>query len=354
MINFELAANTPLVRLLLLIWLLLPTPSGASDHPFSRAAPRTATPVEIGIKLQQITHVDQRAENFGVVATLLMQWHDPKMAYDPDSDLCKCHMKVLNEGKFDQLITEMGGRWPEFTIFNQQGNRFTQNRVIVIQPNGTVGYFERFSTTLQAPDFNFRRFPFDTQEFFIHVDSLYPENFYTFIDLEGFSEVAMRLGQEEWVVTSFDSFVSSVTASTRQVTSRFSFRIQAKRHQNYYAFRILIPMAIILVVAWGTFFVRDYSKRIDLSNGVLLVFVAFNFTISNDLPRLGYLTFLDTFVICAFIVTSLVVLMNVYLRRIEVAGRAELAHRLDRYLIWGYPAGWLVGGVLLILGFGLL
>jgi hypothetical protein len=111
---------------------------------------------------------------------------------------------------------------------------------------------------------------------------------------------------------------------------------------------------VILVVAWATFFVRDYSKRIDLANGVLLVFVAFNFTISNDLRRLGYLTFLDTFVICAFVVTSLVVLMNVYLRRVEAAGSVALAHRLDRYLIWGYPVAWVVGALIFIFRFVLL
>lgn len=81
------------------------------------------------------------------------------------------------------------------------------------------------------------------------------------------------------------------------------------------------------------------------------MFVAFNFTISNDLPRLGYLTFLDTVMVCPFIMTSLIVMMNVYLRRLETSGREALAHRLDRYLMWGYPLSWLAAVVVLIVLF---
>jgi hypothetical protein len=42
----------------------------------------------------------------------------------------------------------------------------------------------------------------------------------------------------------------------------------------------------------------------------LLLVIAF--TISNDLPRLGYLTFMDTSLLSAFVITSLVFLLAVY------------------------------------------
>ena len=69
----------------------------------------------------------------------------------------------------------------------------------------------------------------------------------------------------------------------------------------------------------------------------LLVFVAFNFAISNDLPRLGYLTFIDTIVFVTFVFSGLVVLVNVAFRRMEVHGRESLARHLDNYTIWIYP-----------------
>jgi len=40
--------------------------------------------VHVGVRMHQITNVDQKNENYGVVATLLMQWHDPARAFNPE------------------------------------------------------------------------------------------------------------------------------------------------------------------------------------------------------------------------------------------------------------------------------
>lgn len=56
---------------------------------------------------------------------------------------------------------------------------------------------ERFSVTLQAPDFNFRQYPFDKQKFFIHLDLLMPKSFYIFEPADEYSGMGDELGEEE-------------------------------------------------------------------------------------------------------------------------------------------------------------
>jgi hypothetical protein len=300
--------------------------------------------VRVGVKLDQIANVDQKAENFDVVASLQMDWQDDELAFSPDE--CQCRYKLFTGGQFVNYAAENGLWWPEFTVFNQQGNRWTQNQLVILRPDGEATYFERFSTTLQAPDFDFRLFPFDTQEFFIRIDSLFPEEYVVYGELEGFSAVGEQLGEEEWVVTSFETSISS-----QQFGSRFSFGFVAQRHRTFYVYRILIPLALIMAVAWVTFFLADYTKRIEVTAANLLAFIAFNFTVSDDLPHLGYLTLMDVIMISIFIQSVLVIVFNVYLKRLEMSGRKVLAERVDRYTLWAFPAVFVLVVALVVLLF---
>ena len=126
----------------------------------------------------------------------------------------------------------------------------------------------------------------------------------------------------------------------------------ARRHLSYYLFRIFLPLTLIILVSWVTFFMKDYGRRVDVSTANLLTFVAFNFTIGSDLPRLGYLTFLDSVLVLAFVITALTVVWNVALKRMDVSRRDRLLRRLDPLTIWGYPVLYLVGvGVIMFVFF---
>ncbi|HOD75697.1 MAG TPA: hypothetical protein PKJ17_06695, partial [Syntrophorhabdaceae bacterium] len=303
-------------------------------------------PVKIGIKMQQISNVDQRSENFGVVATLMMKWEDPLLAFRPDA--AQTRAQVYTRESFTRKLSEEGRMWPDYSIYNQQGNRWIQNSVAVVFADGRVLYLERFTVTLQAPDFDFRQFPFDKQSFFIRVDSIFPLWFFAFEDLEGFSEAGNQLGEEEWIVTGVDTSVDRAELAERPV-SRFTFHFRARRHLTYYAFRIFLPLLIIIVVSWIIFFLRDYTKRVDASGANLLLFIAFNFAISSDLPRLGYMTFLDMLLAAVFVVTALMLILAVLVRRLVSDGRDLLVSRIDRYVIWFYPFAYIVGLLIVIL-----
>ncbi|HEY53350.1 MAG TPA: hypothetical protein G4N94_07835 [Caldilineae bacterium] len=288
------------------------------------------TQVLVGIKMDQITGVDQKAENFGIAATLQMEWNDPGLAFSPDE--CDCRFKQMNVGAFEKLIADKDLTWPEFILFNQQGRRDAQSQTVVLTPTGRTIYYERFSATLQAPDFNFRNFPFDTQQFYIRVRSVLPDEYYTYSELPDFSGLGDQLGEEEWIIEDYQ-----VETTLEDGNAQFSFGFQSSRHLLYYVSRVFIPIFIIILVSWFTFFLKDYGKRVDVASGNLLVFIAFNWTISGDLPRLGYVTFLDALIVSTFIITGVVVVFNVWLKRLEVNQKESWAQTIDKYSIWLYP-----------------
>ena len=124
---------------------------------------------------------------------------------------------------------------------------------------------------------------------------------------------------------------------TDNPVSRFSMTFEAPRHLNYYILQIFIPVLLIILISWFTFFLHDYNRRIEVSAGNTLLFIAFSFSLADNYPRLGYLTFLDAVMGVTFIFNTMVLLYNVYMKRLENQGRLERVEHIDHLLDWVYP-----------------
>lgn len=298
-------------------------------------------PIAIGVKLHQLTSINQKAENFTAVVRLTMRYKQPELSFRPDSG--EPPFRMYEVPAFLKLVQSKGLYWPEYIVVNQQGRRDVTTDLVTLEPDGEVLYASQSTMTFQAPDFDFRRFPFDHQVFHIRIRTVLPEDIYVYQPMERASGLGDQLGEEEWIVYDQSTEVISHKNDFGYIQSEFVFSFQAHRHLIYYLVRIFVPMLIILVVSWFTFQLKDYVKRIDVGITNLLLFIAFNFTVSSDLPRLGYITAMDAFMTGAFVITGAVLLVNVVLRRLQTSGREETAARFDRYAIWAYWPAYVAG-----------
>lgn len=311
------------------------------------AAPEEPLEVQIGVEITQITSVDQKAENFGVVARIRMRWQDDNLAFDPAQTGGRA-IKALSGSDFVNEARRVGGRLPVWTIENQQSRSFSKSGAVVWFPDGNAVYTEEVIVTLQAPDFDFRRFPFDHQSFYFRIVADAPVEFIRFLPLEEASGMGDTLGEEEWVVETSWTEVEEVRGLSSLPSSRYSLGFSAHRHQLYYWVRIFVPVILLTLIGWANLFLEEYRRRIDIATGNLLALIAFNFTIAGELPRLGYLTFLDSVMMSVFIISVASVVYNVGLRRISMSGREDKARAIDWHMTyWGYPAIFLVALVLL-------
>jgi hypothetical protein len=309
-----------------------------------------AGPIEVktGFKLLRISEVNSQDENYTVIANLRMDWTDPHLAFSPDS--CDCSVKLYSDADFNRFLAEVGSRWPAFTFFNQLGNRWIGSRAAAIWSDGRAEYVESFNTAFQA-DFNFRQYPFDTQTFPVYLDLVYPASEYTMTVLPGYSEIDPEHGEDEFIISGFTTTVNPATPSgADRPVSRLTFSFSAPRHLTYYVLQVFLPILLIILISWFTFFLHDYTRRIEAAAANILLFIAFSFSLASDYPRLGYITFLDAIMAVTFVVNVLVLLYNVNMKRMEGQGLTKRVERIDDILDWAYPVAYaaLIGVVILL------
>lgn len=295
-------------------------------------------PIEarVGVQIHQLTGIDQKKEQFGVVATVRMEWTDPNLAFVPEQGAPRSFRVYTGEG-FRDYADANGLLAPGFLILNRQGRLDISDSTVAVFEDGSAIFVERFTATLQAPDFDFRTYPFDRQHFSLNLGFLLPLEVMQIVELEGFSGMGPKLGEEEWVVEETIVLVGDWQNPVGFSGAEFNLVFTTHRHLQYYLLRIFVPLVILLVVTYSAFLLKDFTRRIEICTTTLLTFVAFNFAISKDLPRLGYLTFMDIVMAMSFLMIGITVVWNVILRRAELNGRVGLVRRLDTYTLWIYP-----------------
>ena len=79
--------------------------------------------------------------------------------------------------------------------------------------------------------------------------------------------------------------------------------IDVKRNSAHYLFKIIIPVFLILCVAWSVLWIPTYKldARLTTSIVALLSLIAYNFVFEGDIPKLDYLTDLDKFILLSYI-----------------------------------------------------
>jgi hypothetical protein len=125
-----------------------------------------------------------------------------------------------------------------------------------------------------------------------------------------------------------------------------TFTIEAARDYGAYLIKILIPLVIILVLAYLVFFVpaRDLDVAVGLTVTSVLACIAFQLTVADDLPSIGYIVTSDRiFHLCYFLIMTAMA-ETVYTHNLEKRGHENTAARIEHWARFLYPT-------LLILGF---
>jgi hypothetical protein len=303
-----------------------------SERPHVNGAP---TKVTLGMLLIDIMHIDDVMQQFTTEFAVLQTWTDSRL-----KELAGCH--------FDQSQIW----YPELTFMNS-GKVFPAFPArAAVGPEGVVNYTQRYRGSL-----SFRHalhdFPFDKHTIQIAlVPSRQDRHLYELVVDE---DRILRLDEFtilDWTMGDISAHVAParhpLTGSDVDV---FYFEVPATRLYQYYLWKVLMPLTLIVAMSWSVFWINPdkFGPQIGMSATSMLTLIAFQFAMASILPHLSYFTLLDSFITAATGLVFLALVQSLTTSYLVSVGRAKIALQMDQTCRWVFPLAF-IGIVAFVFG----
>ncbi|MDW3204129.1 MAG: hypothetical protein R8L07_01195 [Alphaproteobacteria bacterium] len=308
--------------------------------------------VDIGLYVERLDSISEVDHSFQIETFMELIWCDPRLAYLDEVNAPD--RKVFLE---DRAREEYGRIWaPDIIFMNTAAPPDVQQEELIVFPDGTVLYEERVAVSLRTR-YDFTKFPFDSQRLVIEIESFsWPSSDLILHRDEskiGFSE---GFNIPSWDLTGFTSEVRNVREiRDRDTFSELLLAIEAERVSAPFVYRLILPLLLIVMISWSVFWLRTSDTgRFGVTFTTILTVVAFNFVVTDKLPNVPEVTYLETLFGFAFLFLLLVVIENTVADRLTAHGREDRAERVDALARVAFPVVFFVGAALVTYGFGIL
>lgn len=327
------------LRFLVLFGLLMSALRAADPQP-APTAPRKA---ELGVYILDITEIDEPAGQFTLHVLLSTAWQDPERTFAGKEP------KIFRE---DLALEEVNTHWRPMVEFNRTAAPDELHHSLLrVFPDGRVE-FERHLTVQIATVLDLRKLPFDTQALKLELESfqylasemeltLPPENL----------RIAAQISLPQWAPGKLSAEVAPIYRQVYNETySRATVTLEVKRHTQFYIWQMMVPLGIVLAMAFAVFFLppKDLSDRMSVIIASLLTVVALSYSLHSGLPKISYLTVIDWFFVLAYVFLGLAMAGMVWISTLYDRDEAK-AIRYDHWLRWAYPGAYLLASAIVTL-----
>ena len=214
-----------------------------------------------------------------------------------------------------------------------------------VLPKGQVRYAKRFTVTLSTK-FHLRRFPFDSQNLQIVISpfasgalriDLKPDKSMTQLLSGPFLEL------EQWKLNDITAVEQTTSIGDTFQFDQIEFRLIAQRRPAFYVWTMILPLIVMLIVAWSVLWIAPayFAQQLSIVMPTFLSVIAFSYAMSFTLPRVPYLTFLNAFFLSIYLFVAFSVLETVAIYAIGCSGKENMATRLHVTGRWLFPCSYL-------------
>ena len=286
------------------------------------------TVVEVNLFVIDVDEVDDVKQTFSIDLFVVARWQDPRLALPETERRGKVRFMMI-----DDIWT------PKILLINDRGLKNQLREGVDVDDYGNMTYKNRMSGKLKV-NLEFQKFPFDVQRLPIEivsyeytVDEMQFTIGSTAIDqVDRFSIEGWQLKQLEPVIDVFVTPIDEIRLP------RLTYIIEAKRNSEYYVLTMLIPMSLIIFMAWTVFWLQPHivPPRVAISTASIFSLIALGVSIRLGLPKVSYLTMADIFVLGCTLMVFIALGVAVIGSRWANSDRMEQAFKINAVARWVY------------------
>ena len=321
--------------------------NGFADGSFYHKPPAT---VYGRFEIQEVRDIAPASGSFKARLYVWLYWDEPRAA------------PVLPDGRdslaFDaQPVFERGLAWnPEPSFSNALEPPLIDERTFDVFPQQLAYWFRAAGTfTDRAGALDFRWFPFDSQKLKVELETAYSTKLVKLVadpeeDPEVLRDQVRSLRNAEWEFTNayLEESTISYFSEADGTLSQLSIVIEAKRRSGFYLVHIYLPIFIILSLCYFALWLPDKWSEAIVGTFVtcLLSLIAFNFIVSEDIPKVGYLTVMHVSIAVAY----LFILISYFSHMVYLRSPDNVRRRRMYSVVRSFLGFVIAGGVVWIIG----
>ena len=289
-------------------------------------------------------------------------------------DLNKLFDKLSADGLLEDNLLEFRPEWGHYPIRVVEIKEYKydvdiRKGIKTPEPNGDIPIFFTYDDkkvrTIRREsgigqfrqEFDFKKFPFDKQKLKIKIASgarstsiieeAWPYtgkaavHFITpdkgaFLGLENYLNNVSEQYLKEWSVKSVnikseeiivENFYNKYLNKTHSYSDNtIDLILNIERNSAYYIYKIIIPVFLILSIAWFVLWIPTHKLDARLTTSVVafLSLIAYIFVFSDDIPKLNYLTALDEYILLSYVFCCFPIVMSILFSRFIIKNQKKV------------------------------
>ncbi len=286
--------------------------------------------VDVGIYVINIEEVNSAKQSYKATIGLDMKWNDPTLICTSPED--KDEIRKFN-------LEEIWN--PSMVILNEQRvfKQFQYKAWVDCLGNVEYGLilYGDFETIA-----NIKEFPFDQRPLKIEIVSTEYET----KELQFVNDKTITGRDKEFSVTDWNISEIPVAKSAayyfkpqNRDLSAFVYELTAKRNYEFFLWKIIIPLIMIVVMSWAVFWIppSQLGPQIGLSVTTMLTLIAYRFAIGHVVPNVSYLTRFDKFVFGSTLLVFLAFIEAIISGSLSFSNNDKMAKSIDWYSRFIFP-----------------